>query len=1387
MKVLWFLARRFPGTLAIAVLAGVLSGATSGALLAVVHAALAGGGVSRGFLVACFVGLCVLNPTARVGAEYLLLGMGQGMVREMRLQLTRSILSTPLARLEELGSHRLLATLVDDVNALANAMAQLPILSVTAAIVAGCFVYLAWLSWTLFGMLIAVTALGIVTYQIPLLAGERRFTLARAEQDQLFDHFRALTGGIQELKLHRRRAAAFVDRVRERCRSLYRLNLSSLTIFSVSNNWGHLLFFVVLGVLIFAVPGWFAVDTADLTGYALTLLYLMSPLEGFLGSIPIFSRAGVALAKVESLGLALNEADRVGAGPKPIPEADWRRLELDGVRYVYEREDSRHDFVVGPLELAFQPGELVFLVGGNGSGKTTFAKLLVGLYLPTSGSVRLDGRAVTDAERDDYRQLFSMVFATPHVFEHLLGIEYPDADEKSSAYLQALELGEKVRVEDGKLSTTALSQGQRKRLALLTAYLEDRPIYVFDEWAADQDPAFREVFYSRILPELKARGKTLVVISHDDRYYAMADRIVKLELGRIVYDGDFEGFKAVTGSAAPAVAPVPAARRTTAAEPKKTAMERELPAGKDRPRRRRRLWPVTAAALLTVPLLGLGGFVWFRDALTDSLPRLEGQVALAGLEAPVEVERDALGVPTLRGASRRDVAFATGFVHAQDRYFQMDLLRRRSAGELAELFGEDVLQADLAVRRHRFRHRAGELVRHCTADVGELLEAYTLGVNAGLSDLGNAPFEYLVLRATPRPWKAEDTLLVLLAMFVDLQTANGTMEEATSLLADTLPADLVRFLTPAGTEWDAPILGEALPSEPVPGPEVIDLRRAAGQRSRRSAGPPSEVAPVAGSNGFAVSAARSGAGAWLANDLHLSLTVPNVWYRAVFVWPKAAGPDEHRVAGATLPGTPLMVVGSNGKVAWGVTNGVVDTHDYVLLEVDPGDPDVYRTPDGPKEFERHVEIVRLRGGGEHRLEVLETQWGPRVDDDHRERPRALRWTAHEPEAVQLESYRLETAQGVTEALEAARRAGTPAMNFFAVDTGGGIGWTLMGRLPRRRGFSGRRTLSWADGTSSWQGLLPAAEAPSIVDPPSGQIWNANNRMVGGETYQLLGDGGYQIGARARQIRDALTALEHAGPADLLAIQLDDRALFFDRWRELLLELLDGEAVAASTSRGELRNVVSAWDGHASADAAGYRLVRAFRQRVAREVFSALTARCRDLVPEFDYTLHFRQLEGPLWRLVTERPAHLLDPRYGSWREYLLAAADATVDYFGRPLAEQTWGRRNTAAIRHPLSLAIPGLGCWLDMPADPLPGDEYVPRVQAPDYGATLRMVVSPGREGEGFFHMPGGQSGHPFSPHYRDGHGAWARGEPTPFLPGTPVRRLRLVSLEAAAREPRD
>lgn len=794
-------------------------------------------------------------------------------------------------------------------------------------------------------------------------------------------------------------------------------------------------------------------------------------------------------------------------------------------------------------------------------------------------------------------------------------------------------------------------------------------------------------------------------------------------------------------------------------------------------RRLARLAVLAAGVVLGVGLMGGGGLTfWAVRQMRASLPILSGAVTVAGLAGEVTVERDALGVPVIRGGTREDVARALGFLHAQDRYFQMDLLRRRAAGELAELFGPAALDMDREVRVHRFRSRASTFLSAAEPAQRRLLAAYAEGVAAGLAALGAAPFEYLVLRVRPEPWQPEDSVLAVLAMYLDLQGFDLRREAGLGVLYDTLPTALAEFLTPRGTAWDAPLAGGVFTQPPPPGPEVLDLRTGMSAAGRPAAGADGERL-LPGSNNWAVAGGHTAhGGALVANDMHLGLGVPPHWYRAQFRWPDPLGGGERSVVGATLPGTPAMVVGSNTRVAWGFTNSYGDWLDLVVLETSEDRPGHYLAPDGWRSFQEFDEVIEIKGRPAETLAVRETIWGPVVDQDHRGRWRALRWVAHDGENVAFHLMGMETVADLDEAAAVAARGGIPAQNMVAADVTGRIGWMLSGRIPNRRGCDGRLPASWADGACGWDGYLPAESGPRVLDPPSGRVWTANARVVDGDALALVGDGGYDLGARAGQIRDALFALDRATEADMLALQLDDRALFLERWRGLLADVLD--RAPAGDPFDAARDVLAGWEGRAAVHSASYRLVRAWRGTVADLALEPLAATAREVDEDF-LVRRVGQWEGPLWELLEARPEHLLSPDFENWDHLLRTAVERTVAELtrdGARLADQTWGRRNTVRARHPLSRALPWVAAWLDMPMQELPGDMHMPRVQGVGFGASQRMAVSPGREELGFFHLPGGQSGHPFSPHYRDSYPAWAAGEATPLLPGAPIHTLRLI-----------
>lgn len=522
-----------------AVLVGVVAGTVSASLVALISSKVAApGGATVAFILA-FIGLSLFDMATVYVSGLLSIRLSQATVFEMRMRICRKVLSAPLRLLEEVGQHRVIAVLTQDIPDITAAVLSVPQLCIHVAVLTGCLTYLGWLSPVMLLVLAEFLVAAVLVVNVIERQAKVHLNRAREEMDSLTEHLHALTDGAKELKLHRSRRSAFYEQILRRSADTLRsFNMRGQNWYAMLNGWTQVIYFLIIGTILFALPSLTVGDYKPiLTGYALTVLYMRGHIMGVMVIIPSLARANVALQKVDKLGFKLSAVDApLGEAAEAGDAASWQRLELKGITHTYYREKEDDNFVLGPIDIEFEPGELAFVVGGNGSGKTTLAKMITGLYAPEQGEIVIDGRPVTDENRDDYRQHFAAVFTDFHLFDRLIGIDGDDLDERARLLIDELHLEHKVEVRDGRLSTTKLSHGQRKRLALLTAYLEDRPIYLFDEWASGQDPHFKEVFYLQLLPELKARGKTVIVVSHDDRYFHIADRIIKLEGGKVYYD-----------------------------------------------------------------------------------------------------------------------------------------------------------------------------------------------------------------------------------------------------------------------------------------------------------------------------------------------------------------------------------------------------------------------------------------------------------------------------------------------------------------------------------------------------------------------------------------------------------------------------------------------------------------------------------------------------------------------------------------------------------------------------------------------------------------------------------------------------------------------------------
>jgi putative pyoverdin transport system ATP-binding/permease protein len=515
---------------------GAASGACTALILGLIRQAIAPvHSVPSGRLAAEFAAVCLLFLASTLGSHIPLVYLAEGTLLKLRVQLVRSILHGRLRFLEQLGGHRLYAALAGDVDRITDGLAVMPAILISTTVIIGCLIYLGLVSWQALAALLVALLFAIALFVFANRRALVRLSEARETGNELFKHFRAVSEGAKELKLHAPRRRAFLDTMLLPTAQAYRrLRCSGLVELESANALANLSYFVVIGLLLFVLPV-VGGDPSVLASAVLVFVFMLAPLTTLGNHFNAFAQAEVALRSLNSLGVELETGghserlDDAASGAAGLVE----RVTFRGLSYAYDNPNADERFTLGPLDLELRP-EVLFITGGNGSGKSTLAKLLVGLYEPDTGAVELDGQPVVEANREWYRQHFTAIFADFFLFDRLLGIAGDRLDERAGRLLPQLHLADKLTIEQGKLSTTDLSAGQRKRLALLVAYLEDRPIVLFDEWAADQDPQFKEVFYKELLPELRRRGKIVVVITHDDRYFAQADRIVKLADGQLV-------------------------------------------------------------------------------------------------------------------------------------------------------------------------------------------------------------------------------------------------------------------------------------------------------------------------------------------------------------------------------------------------------------------------------------------------------------------------------------------------------------------------------------------------------------------------------------------------------------------------------------------------------------------------------------------------------------------------------------------------------------------------------------------------------------------------------------------------------------------------------------
>lgn len=759
----------------------------------------------------------------------------------------------------------------------------------------------------------------------------------------------------------------------------------------------------------------------------------------------------------------------------------------------------------------------------------------------------------------------------------------------------------------------------------------------------------------------------------------------------------------------------------------------------------------SSVALASVAALVMIAAITVYFLVRSSLPTLDGSVSVAALSSPATITRDAQGTVNIEAANSLDAARALGYVHAQERFFEMDLARRSSAGELSALLGKATIKMDETKRIHRFRTRLTAALATLNADDRAQLTAYTAGANAGLSALATRPWQYLALRVAPEPWQEVDSLLVVAEMYSMLQGRAIDQAFTDAVLLERAGEAIFKWLKPRGGSWDAALDDSVMPNYPMPTAAQLNTRTESKITKAALSNEAIFSEHHVGSNAWAVSGAHTEhGGAMLSNDMHLGLQVPNIWFRAQL----NIADTKRRIAGVTLPGIPGVVVGSNGDIAWGFTNSYGRWFDWVNATGLP--------------VEDITETITVKGEPPTTLKIRETALGP-IAKSHAGRDYALAWMAYQPNAVNLGAIKLANATNVDAALAIVQGAGMPHQNFFVADSHGKTAWTIAGLMPQR---PNRKVQSLESPRAGFATVEDASYTPLALNlyptTKNAKLWSGNNRQLGGDGGALIGDGGFDLGARGQQMRDRLHATDKFSEQTLLNIQYDNEAIFVARWATLLKTM--------PTKHPDIQAQLQKWNGRADVDQVGYRLIRSFRAKVHEELWKAWlnsidTALVKTAIAD-------SRLEYAIWQVVTDKPTHLLPKPFNTWDDFFKAQLNAVSEDLIKAhgtVEAATWGERNKTAIKHPFSRFLPALAPYLDMPATPQSGDNHMPSVAAPTFGASQRLAVSPGREQNGILTMPGGQSGHPLSPFYGAGHATWATQQSTPLLAGKTLHTLIL------------
>lgn len=768
-------------------------------------------------------------------------------------------------------------------------------------------------------------------------------------------------------------------------------------------------------------------------------------------------------------------------------------------------------------------------------------------------------------------------------------------------------------------------------------------------------------------------------------------------------------------------------------------------------------WLKIVSGSVLIIILGLFAFVYFT--MRASLPELSGDVETTYLTANGSLARDSLGAAVVTADNEYDAAYLLGYAHAQDRLFQMDLMRRQSAGELSELFGERALGIDKNHRFHQFKKRAKVIFENSDERQKRLITAYANGVNDGAESLGAKPVEYYLTGGEFAPWEPEDTLLATFSMYLDLQRGQTEIDFSLTALKRLYGDQMVEFVTlpsPYQAAIDYSVIPSPRPQVPILATKQQLQEGGSGeQQSDTGAGliQTYETADI-GSNNWAVSSELTNDdGAMVSVDMHLGLRVPSVWYRAQLNYNKDGRPVQ--VTGVSLPGTPGIIAGSNGHIAWGFTNSNVDNVDWIKLNDDTATTSRKET---------------IMVGEEAREFTFEdSEYGPVRELDGEKY--ALKWVAHQPYALNMDVTGFSTAKDVDEALEVARNVRMPVQNMVVADAKGDVAWRLTGAITARTPLY-RHAITEAEYDPLWQQNEPNSEY--VVRPSNHRVLTANARVVGTEALKRYGDGGYALGARQHQIMTLLNQQDKFNEQDFYDIQLDNQAIFLGPWHTLLTQTL---SESPQKYADDLRYLES-WKACACPESVGYTLVRRFRSEVINQVMKPIVDELK--THDAQGWAVTRTIEPAIWAIINDKSESWLPKPNKDYQTFLTSAYDVTLEKLQERHADGTndyealrWGNVNALRVEHPFASSLGPFKSMFNMPTVEGFGDSYLPAAQGNAFGASERFIARPGDLQSAIMTVPGGQSGHVLSNYYKAGFDDYAQQKSTPFLPGPLQHKL--------------